>query len=75
LIPINIGWSLCKEITMRKPCIKSATVLVTLNLIAVFYLNFSQDLNFPAQFLVLPWLVIQSLFVLSIINSNSGENQ
>lgn len=60
---------------MRKPCIKTATALVVLNLIAVFYLNFSQNLNLTAQFLVLPWLAIQSLFVLSIIRSNSGETQ
>jgi len=59
---------------MKKLCVKSATILVAINLIAIFYLNFSQDLNLTAQFLVLPWLVIQSLFVLSITYSNQGDN-
>jgi len=59
---------------MKKLCVKSATILVVINLIAIFYLNFSQDLNLTAQFLVLPWLAIQSLFVLSITHSNKGDN-
>jgi len=60
---------------MKKLCVKSATLLVAINLVAIFYLNFTQDLSLTAQFLVLPWLVIQSLFVLSITNSNPGEHQ
>jgi len=59
---------------MNKICIKTATMLVVINLAVIFYLNFTSELTFAGQFLVLPWLAIQSLFVLSMANGCQGES-
>jgi len=58
---------------MKRICLKTAAVVVLVNLAAIFYLNFSNDLTLATQFLALPWLMIQSLLVLSFANSCEGE--
>ncbi len=59
---------------MNKICAKTAFVLVLINLVAIFYLNFAIESNFVAQFVALPWLAIQSIFVLSITSSQQGNS-
>ncbi len=57
---------------MNKICKKTAALLALINFIALFYLNFAIELPLLAQFVVLPWLAIQSLIIISITNKNSN---
>ena len=57
---------------MNKIYKKTAALLALINFIALFYLNFAIELPLLAQFVVLPWLAIQSLIIISITNKNSN---
>lgn len=58
---------------MNNLWIKTAVILAVLNLVAVFYINFSAELTLAAQFLVLPWLALQSLVMISMTKHHHGE--
>jgi len=60
---------------MNKLCFKTAIALVIINLSALFYLNVSSELNLTSQFLVLPWLVIQSIFMLSLTANRHADEE
>jgi len=60
---------------MNKLCFNTAIVLVIINFAALFYLNYSSELNLTSQFFVLPWLAIQSIFVLSVTSTRHGEQE
>ena len=58
-------------------CKRTVAILALINIIAVFYLNFTIELSVVAHFVVLPWLALQSLLMFSIVksqNTNSNSN-
>lgn len=45
---------------------RTAIILALINLVAIFYLNFTIEISVVAQFVILPWLALQSLLFFSL---------